>query len=151
MRALIQRVIDASVTINGEENRHLNGAGMVIFIGITHEDNAEFADVLAEKCVNLRIFQDEHQKMNLSLLDTHKRALIVSQFTLYADTQKGRRPAFIQAARPEQAIPLYERFISAVESYGVEVQTGTFGADMLVNIQNDGPVTLMVEYPLEKI
>lgn len=145
MRVLLQRVKSASVVINGGEKRVMKGGGLLIFVGITHTDTDEIADAMAQKCAQLRIFEDEAGKMNLSLLDTTREALVISQFTLYADTRKGRRPAFTDAARPDTAIPLYERFITALRSQGITLQTGVFGADMLVGIENDGPVTLMLE------
>jgi D-tyrosyl-tRNA(Tyr) deacylase len=144
MRALIQRVSSASVTIAGEMVGKI-GPGLVILLGVTHDDDERDVAYLADKCVNLRIFRDEQDKMNRSLLDVLGEALIISQFTLYGDTRKGRRPSFVDAALPEHAVPLYEKFIKAVEDQGVKVATGRFGADMLVDIQNHGPVTLMVE------
>ncbi|QSH42160.1 D-aminoacyl-tRNA deacylase [Lentisphaerota bacterium ZTH] len=144
MRALIQRVSGASVSINEELAGEI-GEGMVILLGVTHDDNERDVEYLAEKCVNLRIFRDENDRMNRSLLDIGGEALIVSQFTLYGDARKGRRPSFIDAALPEHAIPLYENFIESVKNKGIKVATGEFGADMSVNIRNHGPVTLMVE------
>lgn len=144
MRALIQRVSSASVDIAGETVGQI-GHGMVILLGITHGDNLDDVDFVAEKCVNLRIYKDSEDKMNLSLLDVGGSALIISQFTLYGDTRKGRRPSFGEAAVPEEAIPLYEAFIERIKGFGVEVATGQFGAVMDVNIQNHGPVTMMVE------
>ncbi len=146
MRLLVQRVKSGAVTINGNV-RHEIGPGLVVLVGVTHSDQMKDAEVLAEKCANLRIFEDEQGKMNLSLLDTHKTALVVSQFTLYGDTKKGRRPNFTDAARPETAIPIYEHFIAQLKCQGIDLKTGEFGADMLVEIMNDGPVTLMLEYP----
>ncbi len=144
MRALIQRVSSGSVSIAGETVGAI-GPGLVILLGITHKDTEEDAAFLAEKCVNLRIFCDNDGKMNLSLLDTGGAALIVSQFTLYGDASHGRRPSFTEAARPETAVGLYEEFIRQVTGRGVPVQTGRFGADMQLAINNDGPVTLMIE------
>jgi D-tyrosyl-tRNA(Tyr) deacylase len=144
MRALIQRVSSASVTIAGEMVGKI-GPGLVILLGVTHDDDERDVAYLADKCINLRIFRDEQDKMNRSLLDVAGEALIISQFTLYGDTRKGRRPSFVDAALPEHAVPLYEKFIKAVEEQGIKVATGRFGADMLVDIQNHGPVTLMVE------
>ncbi len=144
MRALVQRVRAGSVEIGGECAGRI-AHGLVILLGITHTDTVDDVRFIAEKCVNLRIFEDEAGKMNLSLLDTGGEALIVSQFTLYGDTAHGRRPSFTDAARPETAVPLYEAFIEAVKQYGVKTGTGRFGADMQVTILNDGPVTLMVE------
>ncbi len=144
MRALIQRVSSAQVTIGGAVHGAI-GQGMVILLGVTHNDNSEAVRYVANKCVNLRIYKDEAGKMNRSLLDIGGEALIVSQFTLYGDTVKGRRPGFSAAAPPAIAIPLYEEFVRTVCEYGVKVATGEFGADMQVDIHNDGPVTLLIE------
>jgi D-tyrosyl-tRNA(Tyr) deacylase len=144
MRALIQRVSSSSVAISGKTVGRI-GPGLVILLGITHTDTDADVKYLADKCVNLRIFCDEAGKMNRSLLDIKGEALIISQFTLYGDTVKGRRPGFSEAARPEQAVPLYENFIEAVRNSNIKVATGEFGASMLVDIKNDGPVTLMLE------
>lgn len=144
MRALIQRVSKASVSIDGETVGRI-GEGIVILLGVTHEDAEKDADYLAEKCANLRIFEDENGKMNLSTVDVGGNALIVSQFTLYGDTRKGRRPSYSDAALPEKAIPLYEYFIEKVKESGLSVATGRFGARMDVDIHNQGPVTLMIE------
>ena len=144
MRVLIQRVTASSVKIDGETVGSI-GAGLNTLVGVTHDDTEAEAKYLAEKCVNLRIFEDEAGKMNRSLLDVGGEALIISQFTLYGDTTQGRRPFFGDAARPEVAEPLYEKFVELVKSYGVKVATGKFGGDMKVEIHNDGPVTLMIE------
>lgn len=144
MRAVLQRVKSAQVSIGGATVGKI-GKGILLLLGISPEDSQKEADYLAEKAVNLRIFEDGGGKMNLSLLDTGGEMLIVSQFTLYGDCRKGRRPSFTGAARPEIAIPLYERFISSVKARGVPVSTGTFGADMLVSLENDGPVTLLLD------
>ncbi len=144
MRALLQRVTEASVSIGGETVGSI-GQGLVILFGVKSGDRPEDADYLAEKCVNLRIFCDADDKMNLSVMDVKGEALIISQFTLYGDCRKGRRPGFDMAAKPDLAVPLYERFIERVKSYGVKVATGRFGADMHVKIFNDGPVTFLVE------
>ncbi len=145
MRALIQRVTSASVTIDGETVGAVQ-QGLLILLGVTHSDTENDAVYLAEKIANLRIFCDEQDKMNLSLLDIHGEALVISQFTLYGDCRKGRRPGFSDAARPELADPLYERFVSLLREQGVEkVDTGRFGADMKVALVNDGPVTMLVE------
>ena len=145
MRALIQRVSSASVAIDGEVNGSVN-QGLLILLGVTHTDTENDALYLAEKIANLRIFCDEQDKMNLSLLDINGEALVISQFTLYGDCRKGRRPGFSDAARPELADPLYERFIALLKEQGVKkVDTGRFGADMKVALVNDGPVTLIVE------
>lgn len=144
MRALLQRVTEASVTIDGDIAGAI-GQGLTILFGVKDGDRPEDADYLAEKCANLRIFCDAADKMNLSLLDVKGEALIISQFTLYGDCRKGRRPGFDLAARPEHAEPIYERFIERMKSHGVKVATGRFGADMLVKISNDGPVTFLLE------
>jgi D-tyrosyl-tRNA(Tyr) deacylase len=144
MRALIQRVSSASVAIEGSIVGKI-GAGLVILLGISHDDGEAEAKYLADKCAKLRIFCDDNDKMNRSLLDINGEALIISQFTLYGDASRGRRPGFSDAARPEHAIPLYEKFISEVEKPGVKVATGKFGASMLVDIKNNGPVTMMLE------
>ena len=121
------------------------GKGLVILLGIGHGDGEEQVSFLAEKAANLRIFEDEQGKTNLSVLDVKGEAIVVSQFTLYADTRKGRRPSFIDAALPEVAAPLVERFIELLRGHGVPTQTGQFGADMKVEIHNDGPVTIWLE------
>ena len=145
MRALIQRVKRASVSIDGKTVGAI-GPGLMILFGVTHSDTEADAAYLADKLVNLRIFCDNEGKMNKSLLDCGGEALVVSQFTLYGDCRKGRRPGFSEAALPAQAIPLYEKFVVLMkEKLGKDVPTGEFGADMLVSIENDGPVTFMVE------
>lgn len=144
MRALIQRVSGAAVRINGEVVGSI-GRGLVIFVGITHDDNANHCRYLADKCVGLRVFADAAGKMNLSLSEVGGEALIVSQFTLYGDSRKGRRPSYTDAADPELATPLYLQFIEEVGHHGITVATGRFGAEMEVEIHNDGPVTLMLE------
>jgi D-aminoacyl-tRNA deacylase len=144
MRALIQRVSNGSVKIADKTVGKI-GHGLVILLGITHDDTEEDVKYLADKCANLRIFCDEDDKMNLSLMDIKGEALIISQFTLYGDVSKGRRPGFSEAARPNHAIPLYEKFVQTVKDCKIKVATGEFGAKMLVDIKNDGPVTLMLE------
>ncbi len=144
MRALVQRAAGGAVDVAGERIGEI-GRGLVVLLGITHADTEKDAAFLAEKCVNLRIFEDEAGKMNRSLLDVGGGLLVISQFTLYGDASHGRRPSFTEAARPEIAIPLYEKFLGLCREYGVTVETGKFGADMLVSIENDGPVTIMVE------
>lgn len=144
MRALVQRATRGAVDIAGERVGEI-GRGLVVLLGITHSDTEKDAGFLAEKCANLRIFEDEAGKMNRSLLDVGGGLLVISQFTLYGDASHGRRPSFTEAARPEVAIPLYENFIGLCRGYGVTVATGRFGAEMLVSIENDGPVTIMVE------
>ena len=144
MRLLIQRVSKASVTVDQQTISKI-GKGLLILLGIGHSDGEVQAAFLAEKTANLRIFEDEQGKTNLSVLDVKGEAIVVSQFTLYADTRKGRRPSFIDAALPEVAAPLVERFIELLRSHGVPTQTGKFGADMKVEIHNDGPVTIWLE------
>ncbi|MDO9302467.1 MAG: D-aminoacyl-tRNA deacylase [Anaerolineales bacterium] len=144
MRLLIQRVSHASVTVEQQTISKI-GKGLLILLGVGHGDGESQAAFLAEKTANLRIFEDEQGKTNLSVLDVKGEAIVVSQFTLYADTRKGRRPSFIDAALPEVAAPLVERFVELLRSHGVPTQTGQFGADMKVEIHNDGPVTIWLE------
>ncbi|WP_411953526.1 D-aminoacyl-tRNA deacylase [Alkalibacillus sp. S2W] len=144
MRAVVQRTINGEVevdqTITGEID-----FGLVILLGVTHEDTEKDLDYIADKVTNLRIFEDEEGKMNLSLKDVSGKILSISQFTLYGDTRKGRRPSFMQAAKPEQANTLYEQFNDKVRSLGVPVETGAFGEHMKVSLTNDGPVTLIID------
>jgi D-tyrosyl-tRNA(Tyr) deacylase len=148
MKAVIQRALRASVTLKERDERREIGPGLLVLLGIGHGDIVGDADYLAEKLVGLRIFEDKAGKMNRALTDIPEGAmLIVSQFTLYGDARKGRRPSFTDAAPPVVAIPLYERFVATVRTHGIVVQTGEFGADMLVEVANDGPVTLIVESP----
>jgi D-tyrosyl-tRNA(Tyr) deacylase len=144
MRAVVQRVSHAQVVIEGEVIGKI-GRGLLVLLGITHNDTPAQADWLAEKLVGLRIFPDDEDKMNLNVQDANGKLLIVSQFTLYGDCSKGRRPSFVTAAPPEIAIPMYERFIEAVKAQGVPVATGRFGAMMQVELVNEGPVTLVVD------
>lgn len=144
MRAVLQRVKSAQVSIDGAVTGKI-GNGILLLLGVSAQDGPKEADFLAEKAVNLRIFEDAEGKMNLSLLDIGGEMLIVSQFTLYGDCRKGRRPSFTGAARPETAVPLYERFIANVRASGIPVKTGKFGAEMLVALENDGPVTLLLD------
>lgn len=144
MRALIQRVARASVTIDGAVHGSI-GQGFLVLLGITDGDTADDAVYLADKVVRLRVFTDEDDKMNRSLADVGGGILIVSQFTLYGDCKKGNRPSFTAAARPETAIPLYEAFIARCRESGLPVETGEFGADMKVDLLNDGPVTLWMD------
>ncbi|HJR34744.1 MAG TPA: D-aminoacyl-tRNA deacylase [Gemmatimonadales bacterium] len=144
MRVVLQRVSRASVTI--EERRVGQIAqGFLLLAGFTHSDTPEQAVWMAEKVAGLRIFSDAEGKMNLALAEVGGAVLVVSQFTLYGDSAKGRRPSFIDAARPEQAIPLYERFCAELRGRGLRVETGEFGAEMQVELVNDGPVTLILE------
>ena len=144
MRIVLQRVKAGKVLVAGHATAEI-GRGLVILVGIGPGDGEEQARSLAEKVTNLRIFEDEQGKMNLSLLDVAGQAIVVSQFTLYADARKGRRPSFTDAASPEIARPLVERFAAMLSQLGVPTQTGEFGAHMLVEIQNDGPVTIWLE------
>jgi len=144
MRALLQRVSQASVTVEGQTISRIR-KGLLILLGVGHGDGEEQAKFLAEKIANLRVFEDEQGKTNLSVLDVRGEALVVSQFTLYADTRKGRRPSFIDAALPDVAEPLVNRFVELLGDHGVPVQTGQFGAHMGVEIHNDGPVTIWLE------
>lgn len=147
MRALVQRVSEGSVYISEENYKEEIGKGIVILLGIRSDDTENDLLFVADKCSNLRIFQDENDKMNLSLKDVDGEVLIISQFTLYGDAQKGNRPSFIDAARPETAIPIYEKFIERMKQNlsAEKIKTGKFGAMMQVKIINDGPVTILVE------
>lgn len=144
MRALVQRVSHASVTIDGKVHGAID-KGFLILLGITEGDTEADARYLADKCVGLRVFTDENDKMNRSLADVGGGLLVVSQFTLYGDCSHGRRPSFIAAARPDTAIPLYEYFVARCRESGLPVETGEFGAHMEVELLNDGPVTLWMD------
>ncbi len=144
MRAVLQRVRQARVRVGDEVTGEID-RGLLVLLGVTHGDTPEQARWLAEKIVGLRIFQDDEGKMNRDVSEAGGNVLVVSQFTLYGDCRKGRRPSFLDAAPPETAIPLYEEFIKAVRALGVHVATGRFGASMSVELVNDGPVTLIVE------
>jgi D-tyrosyl-tRNA(Tyr) deacylase len=144
MRALIQRVKHGKVTVEGQSVAEI-GPGLVILLGVGHGDSEEQARFLAEKIAALRIFEDADGKFNLSILDKGGEAIVVSQFTLFADTRRGRRPSFTDAASPELAAPLVQRFAELLRRQGVRTQTGVFGAHMLVEIENDGPVTIWLE------
>jgi len=145
MRVVLQRVISGSVTVAGDVVGKI-GAGYVILAGITHSDTEQLAQKMADKVVHLRVFSDEAGKMNRSALDVGAEMLVVSQFTLYADTRRGRRPGYTDAAPPSVAEPLVDYFIEALRKLGVKkVAAGVFGADMLVDIQNDGPVTIVLD------
>jgi D-aminoacyl-tRNA deacylase len=141
MRVVIQRVRSGRVSVDGQTVAKID-AGLVILVGVGHDDDEAGALLLAEKIAHLRIFEDEGGKMNLSILDTGGKAVVVSQFTLYADARKGRRPSFTDAALPDIASPLVARFADLLRAQGVPTQTGEFGAHMLVEILNDGPVTI---------
>jgi D-tyrosyl-tRNA(Tyr) deacylase len=144
MRALIQRVSEAIVTVDNAEIGKIP-RGLLIFLGITHSDTPADAALLADKISHLRIFENEKSQFDRSLLDVKGQALVVSQFTLYADTQKGRRPSFIDAARPEIAEPLCNQFVEALQAQGIDTHTGQFQAHMMVTLINDGPVTIMLD------
>jgi len=144
MRSVLQRVSSGKVSVDGQVIARI-GPGLVILLGIAPADGEVQARTLVEKIAHLRIFEDEAGKMNRSLLDTGGEAIVVSQFTLYADTRKGRRPSFTDAALPETARPLVERFTALLGELGVRTQTGEFGEHMLVEIANDGPVTIVLE------
>lgn len=146
MRAVLQRVSSANVVVDGEVTGAIE-QGLVILVGVTHEDGEPEADWLARKISGLRIFEDEDGKFNLSLLDVGGAVLVVSQFTLYADARKGRRPSFTDAARPNVAEPLIDYFCEQLREHGVPVQSGVFGARMQVTIHNQGPVTLVLDSP----
>jgi D-tyrosyl-tRNA(Tyr) deacylase len=144
MRIVLQRVRRGRVRV-GDSTMAEIGDGLVILVGVGHDDTQAEAGWLAEKCAGLRVFEDQEGKTNLSVVDVKGQAIVVSQFTLYADTRKGRRPSFIRAALPEKAEPLVEYFASRLASHGVPTQTGRFGAHMQVEIENDGPFTLVLE------
>lgn len=144
MKVVIQRSKEASVTVNGELISSIE-KGYVLLVGITHDDTMEDVKYVAKKIAEMRIFEDEDGKMNRSILDAGGEILSVSQFTLYADTKRGRRPSFIEAAKPDVAKPLWESFNEELKQYGLTVKTGIFGADMKVALINDGPVTIIVE------
>ena len=144
MKLVIQRVRSASVVVAGETIGAIN-AGLLILVGVTVGDTDATAEHLAGKAARLRIFEDDEGKMNRSVQDIGGACLVVSQFTLYGDCNKGNRPSYITAARPEEAIPLYEHFVGALRAQELRVETGKFGADMLVSLENDGPVTLILE------
>jgi D-tyrosyl-tRNA(Tyr) deacylase len=144
MRAVIQRVKQSSVTV-GNQTVGKIGNGILVFLGVAKQDGERDADYLADKIANLRIFEDENGKMNRSLLEASGEMLVVSQFTLLGDCRKGRRPSFINAAGPDDANALYERFVSMVRQKGISVQTGQFQTMMAVSLINDGPVTLILE------
>lgn len=144
MRLLIQRVSKASVRVEGECVGKIN-KGFLVFLGITHGDTKDNVDYLVNKLYNLRVLEDENEKMNLSIKDINGEILIVSQFTLYADTSHGNRPSFINAAKPDKANELYEYFIEKAKQTGLKIEAGIFGADMKVELLNDGPVTILLE------
>jgi D-tyrosyl-tRNA(Tyr) deacylase len=144
MRIVLQRVRSGRVSVDGKTIAEI-GRGLVILVGVGHDDSDEEAHWLAEKCATLRVFEDQAGKTNLSIQDVDGEAIVVSQFTLYADTRKGRRPSFVKAAPPEKAEPLVLQFADHLASQGIPTKTGQFGAHMLVEIGNDGPVTILLE------
>lgn len=144
MRVILQRSKQASVTVDGQVTGAID-KGYVLLVGITHSDTEEDIAYVAKKIADLRIWEDEEGKMNRSILEVGGAILSISQFTLYADTRKGKRPSFVEAARPEQAEPLWHAFNEQLETYGLHVETGVFGAMMDVSLINDGPVTITVE------
>lgn len=146
MRALVQRVREASVTVDGEVVGAI-GVGLCVLVGVTHDDTEAIARKLADKIWNLRIVDDDDGVMNRSVADTSHEVLVVSQFTLYAETSAGRRPSYVKAARPEQAEPLIDTLVAELRRLGATVATGRFRTDMKVSLTNDGPVTVMLEMP----
>ena len=144
MRVLVQRVKEANVKVDGKEISKIE-KGFLVFVGVTHSDTTKEVDYLAKKVTNLRVFEDENEKMNLSLKDVGGKLLIVSQFTLYGNCEQGNRPSFTEAGKPDMANELYEYFCNKCQESGIEVQKGIFGADMKISLINDGPVTLMIE------
>lgn len=146
MRAVLQRVTQAHVDVEGKTVGKID-SGLLVLLGIAPNDTGKQADWLAEKILSLRLFSDADGKMNLSLIDTQRELLVVSQFTLYGDCQKGRRPSFTNAAPPAIAEPLYEHFLTACRMLGIKTEAGIFGASMQVSLTNDGPVTLLLETP----
>ena len=144
MKAVVQRVRASRVEIDGKTVGEI-GKGLNILLGISPEDTERECDILLDKIVKLRIFGDEQGKLNRSLMDVQGELLVISQFTLFADCRHGRRPSFLGAARPETAVPLYERFLSRAHEMGIRTEHGEFGADMLVHIENDGPVTILLD------
>jgi len=144
MRAVIQRVKNAKVTVDNKIIGQIEH-GIMLLLSVDENDNEKDLEYMSDKVINLRIFEDSDRKMNRSLIDVNGSILVVSQFTLHGDARKGRRPSFITAARPEKAIPIYENFIQNLKDQGIETQTGEFGADMEVQICNDGPVTILLD------
>lgn len=144
MRAVVQRVSSSKVTVDEAVTGQIN-KGLLVLLGVTHEDNSSDVDYMIDKVLNLRIFEDENEKMNLSLKDVGGELLVVSQFTLYGDCRKGRRPSFSNAAKPDMANELYEEFVRRAKAEGITVGTGQFGAHMMVDLTNDGPVTMLLD------
>lgn len=144
MRAVIQRVTSSSVVVDGKVIGNIN-KGFNVLLGICKDDTVEDLKYIKDKIINLRVFQDENDKMNLSLLDVEGEILVISQFTLYGDCRKGRRPNFMEALGGDEAIKLYDEFVKMLKATGLKVETGEFGADMKVEIHNDGPVTILLD------
>ena len=144
MRAVVQRVSEADVTVENKVVGSIQG-GLMILLGVEEDDSDQDVAYLVEKIVNLRVFEDQDEKMNLSVLDTGGSLLVVSQFTLFGDCRKGRRPSFIQAARPEKAKELYQQFVRKCKAMGIKTEEGIFQSNMLVRINNEGPVTLLID------
>ena len=144
MRAVVQRVASSRVTVDERVTGEVK-KGLLVLLGVTHDDTSKDVDYMVDKVTNLRIFEDENDKMNLSLKDIGGEVMAVSQFTLYGDARKGRRPSFSDAARPDVANPLYEEFVEKLRAQGITVGTGVFGAHMMVELINDGPVTILLE------
>ena len=144
MKLVVQKVQHSSVTIDGEVHAEIK-EGFMVLVGFTHSDNELIVDKMIDKLIHLRVFIDENDKMNLSLLDVGGSVLSISQFTLYANCKKGRRPSFIDAAKPDIASPLYDYFNKRLRTLGIETQTGIFGADMKVSLVNDGPITIILD------
>jgi len=144
MRAVVQRVNKSTVTINDELVSRI-GFGFLVLLGVGHDDTFDDVKYMVEKIINLRIFEDENEKMNKSLIDVKGELMVVSQFTLYADARNGRRPSFTEAAKPELAVDLYEKFVKYVIDKGVTVKTGKFQEHMVINLENDGPVTILLD------
>lgn len=144
MRAVVQRVSSSKVTVEERITGEIS-KGLLVLLGVTHEDESKDVDYMLDKILNLRIFEDENEKMNLSLKDVGGELLVVSQFTLYGDCRKGKRPSFSNAARPDLATKLYEEFVQKAKEQDIVVGTGEFGAHMMVDLTNDGPVTILLE------
>lgn len=144
MKIVVQRVKESSVSIDGQMNGQI-GKGFMVLVGFCASDTQEIVDKMVDKMIHLRVFEDQDGKMNLSLQDVNGSILSISQFTLYADCRKGRRPSFIDAAKPDIAIPLYEYFNKKIKELGIHIETGVFGADMKVSLINDGPVTIILD------
>ncbi len=144
MRAVLQRVKDASVSVDDKKTGEIN-KGILVLLGVEENDDLKDLDYMVEKIINLRIFEDDQGKLNLSLLDIQGQLLVVSQFTLLGDCRKGRRPSFTAAAKPDKANDLYLKFVQKARGYGINVETGVFQAEMMVNLSNDGPVTMLLD------